>query len=216
VPPLSDSRTFFYILTTRCITGADITGGGGDAGCVGTAPGATAALRTFERLLLTLGEHTWGWNGGHTRRNSWSNPELTESLKNHSDEFYTSIGTWLEQRAFYDNAVAALPQGSPLAMAINAGRKDIDGYGGAPFDATNFKDTPASDVQCNDLVLSVESDGTLTGIRQSNGTGGHVGSKFFKVSLSLRGYSPITVCGRILRTASTLPSLDLTSHDFAR
>jgi hypothetical protein len=61
----------------------------------------------------------WGWNGGHIRSKSWSNPELAHSLQT-DKEFQTAVLTWKEQRSFVTNAVAALPPQSPLARAIAA------------------------------------------------------------------------------------------------
>ena len=43
--------------------GAATPGGGAaaaDEACVGPGPDAAPALRTFERLFMTAGEHTWG------------------------------------------------------------------------------------------------------------------------------------------------------------
>ena len=61
-----------------------------------------ASFQTFDRLLMKLGEHTWGWNGGSVRSKSWSNAELQKSLAT-DGQFYTSPWTWIEQRMFINN-----------------------------------------------------------------------------------------------------------------
>ena len=92
---------------------------GGEAACLGSNPTAEdiAALRSFERLLMVVTEHTWGWNGGRVRHKGWSNEALQEALKT-DDQFQSSIGTWKEARAFVPNAVAALPNKCPLKSSI--------------------------------------------------------------------------------------------------
>jgi hypothetical protein len=82
--------------------------------CDPTAP----TFRTFDRLLMKLGEHTWGWNGGIVREQSWANDELQHSLKTNA-QFYTSPWTWVEQRMFINNALDALPP-SPFKRAVLA------------------------------------------------------------------------------------------------
>lgn len=57
------------------------------------SPKEVAALRTFERLLMTVTEHTWGWNGGDIRRHSWSNDLLNKSLHTNT-QFSTAVRTW--------------------------------------------------------------------------------------------------------------------------
>eukprot|EP00939_MAST-03C_sp_MAST-3C-sp1_P003394 g3394.t1 len=79
--------------------------------------GAEFPLRTFERLLMTCAEHTYGWNGGSIRRKSWSNEELEKSRLSDPD-FQTAELTWQEQRAFLFNALDALPTMSPLRQSI--------------------------------------------------------------------------------------------------
>lgn len=156
----------------------------GDVSCVGSESADIGKLRTFERLLLTSGEHTWGWNGGDTRRHSWSNEELAKSLADHSvkNDFWTSTGTWKEQRAFIANAVAALPPQSPLAQAIKAEHDEITAYGNSEFDSAGFVDTTSS-AACNDLVLSFDTDGSINNIAPAvPSTVPPITGKFFQVS----------------------------------
>ena len=43
-------------------------------------PGAPA-MRAFDRLLMKVSEHTWGWNNGDIRQpSSWDNTALQHSL----------------------------------------------------------------------------------------------------------------------------------------
>ena len=95
---------------------------GGDSACVGK--GKETNLRTFERLLMTVSEHTWGWNGGDIRRKSWSNDELKMSLQT-DNQFSTAVRTWIEQRSFIYNAVGALPGGSALRVGIEGAFREI-------------------------------------------------------------------------------------------
>eukprot|EP00935_MAST-01C_sp_MAST-1C-sp1_P002549 g2549.t1 len=88
-----------------------------EAKAAGTANAKSDNRLTFERLLMKVGEHTWGWNGGSIRKSSWSNPDLQKSMKS-SKDFITAPYTWLEQRHFVENAVVALNGSS------------IDGMGG--------------------------------------------------------------------------------------
>eukprot|EP00937_MAST-01D_sp_MAST-1D-sp2_P004061 g4061.t1 len=103
---------------------------GGDAACAGAGGGAAAvtALRSFERLMMTAGEHTWGWNGGAVRRKSWSNSALQKSLATDA-VFQSAVRTWQEQRAFLRHAVAALPAGAPLRAALVAAFDEVEGAG---------------------------------------------------------------------------------------
>jgi hypothetical protein len=145
---------------------------GGDVGCMGTGSAAdVAALRTFERLLMTVGEHTWGWNGGDTRRHSWSNPQLKESLAT-NPQFQTAVLTWVEQRAFIRNAVAALPSASPLARAVTAEFAAIEGYNNAHFDAAGFVDHPVgTELSCGSLAVRFAVDGSIISLRDAQGDG---------------------------------------------
>lgn len=90
------------------------------AGC-DPAPGS-AALAAFDRLVIKAGEHTWGWDGEKIKSAAWSNPELEAALARggaNSSYFNSAVYTWLEQRAFLTNAVAALPTGSSLRTAVD-------------------------------------------------------------------------------------------------
>ena len=51
-----------------------------DNSCIEKSNKNVSAFKTFERLLMVAGEHTWGWNGGDTTSKSWSNVELQNSL----------------------------------------------------------------------------------------------------------------------------------------
>ena len=92
---------------------------GGAAATTACDP-ASAEMQAFDRLLTKVGEHTWGWSGPKNMRtgvDGWSDADLQRSLA--TDPVYeTNVWTWLEQRAFITNAVAALPPGSPLKAAI--------------------------------------------------------------------------------------------------
>ena len=80
-----------------CVGGAGNGENGGNGGNGGNDDGV-ARLRTFERLMMTGGEHTWGWNGGSIRSKSWTNAQLQKSLEA-DDDFRTGVRTWIEQRA---------------------------------------------------------------------------------------------------------------------
>jgi len=142
---------------------------GGDTACVGTDPADVARLRTFERLLLNLGEHTWGWNGGDIRRKSWANEELAHSLATDT-QFQTAVLTWLEQRSFIHNAVAALPATSPLAAAVRA-EMALVGHEDQHFNATGMKDAPSlnATLSCGRLRLSFAPDGSIVQLQDSKG-----------------------------------------------
>ena len=133
-----------------------------------------AALRTFERILMVNAEHTWGWNGGDLRRNSWKNENLAYSLA-HDRQFQTAVVTWLEQRTFVRNAVAALPPHSPLATAISKEFDTIEGdASGKPYGGAGFIDAKSLDasVLCGigggdgsrGLQLQFRSDGAIVGL----------------------------------------------------
>ena len=68
---------------------------------------------------MKVGEHTWGWNGGSIRETNYANDELAEAIATNT-QFSTAIVTWQEQRAFIQNAVAALPLSSPLKAMVEA------------------------------------------------------------------------------------------------
>ena len=83
-----------------------------------------AAFHDFERLLMVMGEHTWGWNGGSTKTKSWSNKELNESLRSDKD-FAAAVLSWTEQRKFLQHAVEALPEHSALRLEIEHAWKEL-------------------------------------------------------------------------------------------
>ena len=83
-----------------------------------------AAFHDFERLLMVMGEHTWGWNGGSTKTKSWSNEELKESLRSDKD-FAAAVLSWTEQRKFLQHAVEALPEHSALRLEIEHAWKEL-------------------------------------------------------------------------------------------
>ena len=110
------------------------------AGVGGCDPAqGSAEFRTFERLAVKAGEHTWGWDGAQIKSEAWSNRELTAALRN-GTYFQTAVWTWLEQRSFLTNAVAALPPGSRLAVAIAAELAELEPR---PFRAAGFVDVAA-------------------------------------------------------------------------
>jgi hypothetical protein len=127
------------------------------AKCVATEscdPAADSpAFKDFERLLLKVGEHTWGWNGGDTREGGWSNADF--AVERRSDEQYkTAAQTWQEQRAFIPNAVAALGDGT-LKRAILA---DWDQLRPGGFNESGFEVVSASQkFSCGAVVIGFDA-----------------------------------------------------------
>jgi hypothetical protein len=79
-------------------------------------------IRAFDRLMLKISEHTWGWWGGTVKdpianNGSYSNEYLQEQIKVNKD-YVSSIKTWEEQRNFIANAVASLGGTSDFAKAV--------------------------------------------------------------------------------------------------
>lgn len=142
-----------------------------DGDCLEGAPTgleSEAAFRTFERQLLTVGEHTWGWNGGDVRTRSWKNAQLQHSLKTDKD-FSTSVLTWIEQRNFIKNAVAALPPSSKLAARL-AGELPLIEPRGRPFNHDAFMDEPINaSVPCGGFTIRFAADGSAHTIRDRDG-----------------------------------------------
>jgi hypothetical protein len=97
--------------------------------CLKLANNDVQTLKTFERLLIVAGEHTWGWNGDPLQYKSWENSQLQKSLK-HDEDFQSAVMGWIEQRSILRNAVAALDQTSTLAKQILAAWHDIEGANG--------------------------------------------------------------------------------------
>lgn len=143
-------------------------------------PESEAALRTFERQLITLGEHTWGWNGGNVRTRSWTNKELQRSLRTDSD-FSTSVLTWIEQRNFIKNAVAALPVGSKLAVAVAEALPALEPRG-RRFDDTGYSDVaPSGPVACGEFTITFAADGSAEHIVSPKGTWATPGHTMFQL-----------------------------------
>jgi len=131
--------------------------------CVADAAGDERALRSFERLLMLSGEHTWGWNGGHIRERSWSNAALQQSLATDA-QFRTAVDTWIEQRATIRNAVDALPATSALRGTIDTAFRAIDASTARQaFDATGLRDVPlnSTHLTCGGYHLGFGADGAL-------------------------------------------------------
>jgi len=125
------------------------------------------SFKTFERLLMKVGEHTWGWNGGDTRTGGWSNAAFAAEKKT-DDQYRTVVKTWQEQRAFILNAVAALPSGSSLQAAIYAEWQQLRP---AAFDESGYKIVSASaNFSCGAILIGF--DATTGGIRTLRGPGG--------------------------------------------
>lgn len=71
-------------------------------------------LRDFDRLLIKISEHTWGWKGGSMMKpvnrrtgGSYNNTMLEHNIATNPD-YINGMKAWVEQRAFLDNAVSAL------------------------------------------------------------------------------------------------------------
>jgi hypothetical protein len=125
------------------------------------------SFKNFERLLMKVGEHTWGWNGGDTRAGGWSNAEFAAERKTDA-QYSTVVKTWQEQRAFILNAVAALPAGSSLRDAISAEWEQLRPM---VFNGTGFERVSASSYFSCGAVL-IAFDAATGGIRSLRGPGG--------------------------------------------
>lgn len=98
---------------------------------------------------MKVGEHTWGWAGGHTQTAPWDNAGLAMKIKDDAS-YAAAIASWTEQRSFVDNAVAALGEGK-LADDIRA---EWHALAFAPFDSTGFAVANASvDFQCGSTAI---------------------------------------------------------------
>eukprot|EP00912_Choanoflagellata_sp_UC4_P001668 UC4_evm5s1059 len=91
-------------------------------------------FQTFDRLLMKVGEHTWGWNGGDIRTKNYDNDELAHAIATDT-QFSTAIWTWTEQRAFIQNAIAALNPNNPLKAQI---KDELNEIIPKPFDSEGF------------------------------------------------------------------------------
>ena len=75
-------------------------------------------------MLMKVGEHTWGHNGGDDRTvvGGWGNAALEELRTDGASRagaFTRQLErAWTEQRSFVANAVRALPSGSMLRQSI--------------------------------------------------------------------------------------------------
>ena len=133
--------------------------------CLKLANGDEQKFKTFERLLIVAGEHTWGWNGDPLMYKSWENSALQHSLKNDKD-FQTAALGWIEQRSILRNAVAALDQTSVLARQIleawhdieNHNRPELDDGGGLLRDAVAGSE---SVLRCGKFQIGFGKDGSI-------------------------------------------------------
>ena len=118
-------------------------------------------IRAFDRLLIKVSEHTWGWNGGSIRTpvkcdkhgkctGSYDNVHLNSAIKTEKD-YYTAVDTWHEQRAFIENAIAALGSTSALGKAIAA---EFTALEPTPFPTAGFE-------EITDLTTVFKVDGSL-------------------------------------------------------
>jgi hypothetical protein len=128
---------------------------------------SSLAFKDFERLLMKVGEHTWGWNGGDTRNGGWSNADFAVERKS-DPQYATAAKTWQEQRAFVPNAVAALGEDSALRRAILA---EWGGLVAVSFDEVGFEVVSALQVfACGDVWIGF--DAATGGISTLHGPGG--------------------------------------------
>ena len=129
----------------------------------------SSRFQTFERLLMKVGEHTWGWAGGATQNAPWDNVGLQTQLR--TDPSYAkAVASWEEQRSFVRNAVAALGDGR-LAADIRAEWAQLVPVS---FDSTGFTAVNSSAVfHCgSDVTIGFDpSTGGVNTLRL--GTGRH-------------------------------------------
>jgi|EP01047_Picozoa_sp_COSAG01_P006611 hypothetical protein len=131
-------------------------------------PAGSARFRTFERLLLKIGEHTWGWAGGDTQKAPWDNAGLQIQLRT-NPSYRQAVASWEEQRSFVLNAVAALGDGQ-LAADIQAEWAQL-----APvaFESTGFTVVNSSAVfSCGpDVFVGFDpATGGVSTLRLGNGS----------------------------------------------
>ena len=135
------------------------------------------AFKTFDRLLMKVSEHTWGWNNGDMRQpDSWDNSALQHSLAT-DPQYQTGVLTWLEQRSFVPNAVNALrkaPQGSGTAKLADKIQAEWDAeIAPQPFNTSGFAAAPAGQKTfvCGDATVGFGADGSITTLKlASSGT----------------------------------------------
>ena len=103
-------------------------------------------IRAFDRLMLKISEHTWGWWGGTVKdpianNGSYSNEYLQEQIKVNKD-YVSSIKTWEEQRNFIANAVASLGGTSDFAKAVAQELAEMEP---TPFPTDGFTEATSLD-----------------------------------------------------------------------
>lgn len=78
------------------------------------------AIVAFDRLLMKLGEHTWGLDIKSYLNDTvnWTNQQFQAHLND--DNFQLVVKSWHEQRAYLTSAIAALGPQHTLAKQINA------------------------------------------------------------------------------------------------
>ena len=134
-----------------------------------------SARTAFERLLVKVGEHTWGWNGGSIRKDSWLNQDLektiADSQSSHGNhDFYTAPLTWIEQRAFVDNAIDALTSvagatDNDRALAAAIKKEVASATTVTPFDTTGYTPVDATGVyDCGAVKIGFGATGGMTTI----------------------------------------------------
>ena len=137
-------------------------------------------LADFERLLIKVSEHTWGWNDGSLRTpKDYSNKALASKLAS-DKQYQTAVLTWLEQRSFVPNAVRALGNGSALGKAIQEEFAAMTPTGS--FDNTGFKDAASLStvIACGSEPASAvhvgfDVTGAITTLRRGGNSGGSSG-----------------------------------------
>ncbi len=79
----------------------------------------------------------------------------------------STVGTWLEQRAFITHAVESLPRGAPLAAAL---ARELAALAAPPAPPppppASRAVQPGEDVPCGDMTLRVGGDGGLHSLRR--------------------------------------------------
>ena len=88
----------------------------------------------------------------------YSNPTLAKSLASDA-QYKSAVKTWLEQRSFVPNAVAALGNGSALGAAISA---EMQRIAPRPFDTSGFAPAdPAAPIACGKTSVAFDGTGAL-------------------------------------------------------
>jgi hypothetical protein len=120
------------------------------------------AIIAFDRLLMKLGEHTWGLDIKSFLHDTinWTNELFQQHLND--PNFQLVISSWHEQRSYLQAAISALGPKHPLAAAVKGALSALHHSPEIPHDMVTVNDWIDTKFMAGGYVLSFGKQGSVS------------------------------------------------------